>query len=449
MIHKTFLEFRELARKALRSKLFWGGVLSLFIQFQYQAVRLLSGVVLARVMGPVELGIYSFTMAIVQLVQIIPLYGVDGVVTRYSPLYRSRESWNLLRGLWRTGLFASMGYGVLAAGVALGVMASGLLRPTGAFSPAVIAIAAISMLFRPVLTHFGAVLRVTSPGVRGQLPQFALLPGMFLLLVLVAELVLRRTLSAEMAVGLQGLAAVTTVVVAATWSMRDQPRVLRAVQPRGELARWFRSASSFWLLGCLDVLYSQADIVILGILATARETGIYRVASNGANLLLLSGMAASVYLGPRIPQMYDRGEFTRIQRLLSLWARGTFAASLLVACVIWLWGSEIIRFFFGMAYAGAYRPLAILCVGQLAYVSSGPGDLLLAMTGHERQAAAFAGAGAVCNVVLNAALIPRFGATGSALATTIAMLIWRGLISIGVKRTTGLNISILSRARST
>lgn len=451
LTHKTsiFRRFRELATGALLSRLFWGGVLSLLIQFQYQIVRLLSGIVLARVMGPSDLGIYSFTMALITLVQIVPLYGVDSVVIRFSAIYRSQESWELLRGLWRTGYVASIGYGILVAGAAFSLTALGWLKPSAAFSPAVLAIAAISMLFRPILTYFGAVLRVTTPGVTGQLPQFAVLPWMFLVLVVVVVLAFRLPMSAELAVGLQGLAVVATVVVAAILFMKYRPRPLRTVRPRRELARWLRSASSFWVLGGLDVIFSQADILMLGTLATARETGIYRIATNGANLLLLSGMAANLYLGPRIPEMYARGEFARIQRLLSLWARGAFAMSLIVACVIWLWGGALIRFFFGAAYGEAYWPLAILCLGQLAYVGSGPGDLLLSMTGHERLAAAIAGGAAICNIALNAALIPWLGATGSALATTIALLIWRGLLSMGVKRATGLNISIFAGARQT
>ncbi len=439
-----FARLRDVAKQGLRSKLLWGGILSLFIQFQFQFVRLISGVILARLLGPIQLGIYGFTMSLVQLVQVIPAYGVDSVVIRYSALYRMQEAWELLRGLRRTALLASVGYGLLTAGVLLGFFALGWLKATAAVSPLVLAIAAALMLLRPILTYLGAVLRAENPGVIGQLPKFAVQPWAFLILILLIMFAARSTMSAAFAVCAQGIAAVMTVAVAALWLVRNNREPRRVTQTRHEFANWFRSASSFWLLGGMELICTQSDMLVLGTLGTAREAGIYRVAANGANLLLLSAAAVNLYVGPKIPELYARREHVQLQRLLSLIARGAFAASLAVACAFWLWGRELLNSVFGVAYGGAFWPLAILCIGQLIYVASGPSGLLLGMTGHERESAATAGIAAVFNLVLNIMLVPRFGAVGAAVATAIALLIWRLLLARGVKNMLGLRVSIFA-----
>ena len=439
-----FQRLRDIAKQRLRSKLLWGGVLSLFIQFQFQFVRLISGVVLARLLGPIQLGIYGFTMSLVQLVQVIPAYGVDSVVIRYSALYRMQEAWELLRGLRRTALSASVWYGLMTSGVVLALFALGWLKATAAVSPLVLAIAATVMLSRPILTYLGAVLRAENSGVIGQLPKFAVQPWTFLILLVLMMFVARSSMSAALAVCAQGIAAVMSVVVATLWLVRNNRGSRRVTQTRHEFSNWFRSASSFWLLGGLELICTQSDMLVLGTLGTAREAGIYRVASNGANLLLLSAAAVNLYVGPKIPELYARGEHVRLQRLLSLIARSAFAVSLAVACVFWFWGRVLLNDIFGAAYGAAFWPLAILCIGQLIYVASGPSGLLLGMTGHERESATMAGIAAVFNITLNIALVPRIGAVGAAVGTVIALLIWRWLLARGVKNSLGLRVSIFA-----
>lgn len=439
-----FHHLRDMAKRAVHSKLLWGGVLSLVIQFQFQIVRLASGVLLARLLGPVQLGIYSFTMSLVQLVQVIPAYGVDSVIIRYSALYRMREAWEFLRGLRNTALLASFGYGVATAFVLLALYAFGWAKATAAVSPMVLAIAAMLMLFRPILTYLGAVLRVENPGVIGQLPKFAVQPWLFLSLMVAWTLAARSSMNAASAVCAQGLAAVATVAVAAFWLVKHTQHSPKAAKGRHDFSSWARSASSFWLLGGLELICTQVDMLLLGTLGTAREAGIYRVATNGANLLLLSAAAVNLYVGPKIPELYARDEHVRLQRMLSFIARGAFVASFVVACVFWIFGRELLSAVFGVVYASAFWPLAILSVGQLSYVASGPSGLLLGMTGHERESAGAAGIAAIFNIALNVVLIPRFGAIGAALATVSAVLIWRWLLAVRVQRTMGLRVSIFS-----
>lgn len=432
-------------RRLLRSKLFFGGALSLLIQIQYQIVRLVSGVILARALGPIRLGIYAFTMAVVTLAQIIPAYGLDGTVIRYSSEYRATESWALLRGLWRTALRASVIYGVAAAAVVIGIIYLSGLKPAAAFSPKTMMTACVVIICLPITTYLSAALRSINPGVLGQLPQFAIQPLSFLILVLGTMIVDRSVLSPEFAVLLQGVAAMATVFIGAAWLRKNRVSSVPSAKPRHDFKRWFRSASSFCLLGSVELIITQTDVIMLGVLGSAHDTGIFRVAANGANLLGLSLAAVNLYIGPKIPGLYANGEIRRIQKLLSYCARGAFSVSFLLACLFFFLGTALLRFIFGAAYIGAFWPLIILCIGQLGSVGAGFGGLLLSMTGYERDAAAIAGIGATCNILFDAVLIPKFGAMGCAIASASTMVIWRTMLFLRAKGRTGVNVSIFAR----
>ena len=424
-----------------------GGVLSIAIQLQYQIVRLISGIVLARAVGPAELGLYSFGMSFITIIQIIPAYGLDGAIIRFSGQYVANNSWELLRGLWRTGILVSIAYGILTAAAAVEIFSSIHIARIGAFSPKILQASAIVLLCMPVVFSLGAVLRAAQPGVIGQLPQLLLQPWLYLLCMLIALMFERQLLDAEFAIWLQGVAAALTVAIALVLVRKYVPDPVVHVSSRVETATWMRSAFFFLLLGGLSLINTQTDVIMLGILSTARETGIYRVASNGGNMVSLSSAALIMYLGPKISRMYASGEHERLQRMMISGARFGFIVSFLVAATFMLFGEWILSIVFGTAYVAAFYPLVILCLGQLVSIGIGMGALLLSMTGYERETAAATALAAVGNILLNAVLIPMFGAVGSAVATASTLILWRVMLAVLAKRKTGISVVMTASLR--
>lgn len=431
-------------KRLLRSSLFRGGALSLLIQAQFVAVRLLTGIILARLLGPAGFGVYSFAFAVMTLIQVMPNSGLDNVVIRYSAQYRAAQSWALVRGLWRLAFVASVAYGLLTAAVVAGAVCLAWVPTTAALSPSVLAIAAIPMCFLPLTTFLGAATRAVTPGVLGQLPRFVVKPWLFLVLLVGLAILAPKVLTAEAAMYAQGAAAFGSTLMGLYWLLQCRPEQLRQVLPAYDTRRWLRSVLPFSLMGGLMLINTQADIVMVGILGTANDTGLYRVAANGANLVTLCLTAANLYIAPRVSAMYSQGERDKLQRLLSLSVRSTFGVALVIACVFWLWGAGLLRIVFGAAYLGAFWPLAVLCLGQLVNVGAGSVALVLNMTGHEGDAARMAGVAALLNVALNATLIPMFGGVGAATATATTMLVWNGLMLLRVRRKAGVDTSILS-----
>jgi O-antigen/teichoic acid export membrane protein len=68
---------------------------------------------------------------------------------------------------------------------------------------------------------------------------------------------------------------------------------------------------------------------------------------------------------------------------------------------------------------------------QVLNAATGTAGYLLVMTHYERPAAVMFGLAAVLNVLLNLLLIPRFGMTGAAIASAIALVLLNALLAWG------------------
>ncbi len=436
---------RSYGKRMLRSSLFRGGVLSLVIQVQNVLVGLVIAIILARLLGPKNFGTYSFALALVSLIQVMPNSGLNNVVLRYSSQYHVARSWKLLRGLWRQVFSASIVYGMLTAGVLTMLILKGWIPVTAVLSPQVLEAASISLFFLPIMTVLDASIRAVNPGVVGQLPHFVVKPWSFLTFILIIYIALPNTMSAEAAMFAQGAAAFITTMAGIRWFMKSRPLGVRNVKPVYETRRWLRSVLPFALLGGLMLINTQADILMLGILGTAHDTGLYKVAAKGANIVALSLIAANLFIEPRIAAMYSLGKLKELQRLLTLSVRSTVAVALVTTLIFWFMGRDLLKLVFGVPYLGAYWPLAILCLGQLINVGTGSVGVVLNMTGNENDAARMAGVAAVSNIALNTILIPNYGGIGAAISTSITMLIWNILMLHKVRLNIKVDPSVFSR----
>lgn len=432
----------QILKKLVEISSFRSGALSLLIQAQFVPLQLVIGIVLARLLGPSDFGIYSFSLALVSLIQVMPNNGLDNVVMRYSAQYQATKCWALLRGLWQAGLATAAAYGLITAAILAALAFSGLLRPSAAISPSVLAIAAIPMLFSPLTTFFSAAIRAVHSTNAGQIPQFVVKPWAYLIAILGVALITPGAVSAEVAMWIQGAAGLTVALASLYWFFRALPQGIMHSTSDYDVQRWLHSIIPLSLTGGLMLINTQADILMLGVLGTAHDTGLYKAASQGSNLVALSLAAANFYIAPRIVTMYTQRRYQDLQKLLSSSARSTFTLSFLIALAFWLDGSDLLRLVFGRAYSGAFPPLAILCFGQLINVSAGSVGLILNMTGNERDTALMASIAAVMNIALNAVLIPKFGNVGAATSTTVAMFIWNGLMFYKVRNKLGINPSI-------
>ena len=400
-------------------------------------------ILLGRLMGVSEFGSYAFVIANVTLLGIPAILGADRLLTRDIAVHLSRDAHGLARGLFEraqqlviaVSLVLAIGAGTVAWFAAGGVISGSVL----AFW---IGVAALPFL---------ALGRVVQGGLMGlhhillgQAPEFVLRPAVLLALVMGYVLV-GSTLNATVAVFFHAASlAVACVVSVALLRSRTPPEVKRAV-PVYETRRWASAAASLGFLSGAAVLNSQIGVALLGAISGSESAGLYAVAQRGAMLVAFPLAAANAAMSPTVARLWATGGRDRLQRLVTLSARGVLLAALIPAAAFILFGRDILVLLFGAGFAPADAPLTILTLGQVGNAATGTVATLLLMTGKQRQAAVGITVGAVLNLALGAVLIPSMDTIGAATAAAAGVIVSNMILVVATYRQLGIHATALGR----
>jgi O-antigen/teichoic acid export membrane protein len=201
---------------------------------------------------------------------------------------------------------------------------------------------------------------------------------------------------------------------------------------------------SFVLLQLGGVLFSLVDIVVLKLLSTATLLAHYSVALQ-LNAIVAFGLAAiNQNIISYIASDVKRLDKHQLQAKLSDYARIISAYTFIFFFGIVLLGYPILVLY-GSAYTSAYWPLLLLSLGSLVSGLCGNVGMLLNMSGRERfNAKVFWGA-FLFNIILSICLVKPFGAIGVAFSVAVATMLWNIVMLIEVRRSIGVNPTILSR----
>jgi O-antigen/teichoic acid export membrane protein len=174
-------------------------------------------------------------------------------------------------------------------------------------------------------------------------------------------------------------------------------------------------------LAVLQILNAKLDILMLGSMVGTRETGIYSVATRGAGLITYVLVAVNAALGPAIASLNVSQDRQRLQSMITKSSRIVLLISLPACVGLIVFGGFFLRIF-GQDFVSGRTALSILCLGQLFSAAMGSVNLLLIMTGHERDALVTLGGSTILNAALNLLLIPRWGIEGAAIASTAGVI---------------------------
>lgn len=166
-----------------------------------------------------------------------------------------------------------------------------------------------------------------------------------------------------------------------------------------------------------------ADILMLTWLATSEQVGLYRVAAALAVIGNLPMTGISAMFNPMVAEQVHAGELTRLNALLQMVTRGLLTIALPCYLLLFL-VPELALMPFDEVYLASAAPLMILVGGQVINTACAPAMNLIPMAGYARLNLVNALVAGTLNIVLNALLIPRYGAEGAATATALTLAAW-------------------------
>ncbi|XSG86305.1 MAG: flippase [Methylohalobius sp. ZOD2] len=395
-------------------------------------------VVLARLLGPSEYGIYAWVMALVALLSVPVQLGLPTLLIREVARAQQQRDWGCLRGIlrWSVLLASAMALLVGVAFLAGMEMFSSSLEGRGRallWGIPLLPLLAWNGLATSALIGLRRV-------VLGQLPDNVLHPTALIGFMTAAWLFWPAfDWDAVSLMSLTVLSSVLTLSIASgllRWKLPPESTTAVPVY-RGRL--WLTSLGPLALATGLYLVNSRTDMVMLGFFTTDDQVGIYRVATQMAIVVVFVLQVVNRVVAPHLARLHAAGDIDRLQRLVTRSAQITLLGAIPVASVFIAFGSVLLERIFGAAFVAGHEALIILVVAQLVNAGMGSVGLLLNMTGHERDTAKGVAVSTFLNVPLNFLLIPSFGITGAALATAISLVVWNIILWYAVRKRLGLN----------
>lgn len=187
------------------------------------------------------------------------------------------------------------------------------------------------------------------------------------------------------------------------------------------------------------VIASNIDALMLGVLGTFKDVGIYSVAAKLALLTSFLLQISNAAISPKLASLFNDSKINKMRLMVRRVTKGlTFVALLFVVFFVligqWLlglWGAE---------FQEAYWVLVTLSIGQFFNLATGCSGILLVMCGYEKIRGYIALVSLLLNIILNVIFITKFGALGAAFATAITVTLSNFARVIVAKRKTGILI---------
>jgi O-antigen/teichoic acid export membrane protein len=395
---------------------------------------LLANSLFARLLGVEGFGIYSYALAILGILSVPYTVGLNQIILRSFATYSAQAAWGFMRGLER---WASLW--MPASALALATIAGALVwlvegpELSDAMITQWIAYAALPVI--ALMTLGASTLQGLNKIVKGQLPDQIIRPGV-LLVASATCWFLYGSNSLEAWQGMIALfAAFALAGSASVWMMRRElPVAAKNTPPQKEIESWLTSLWPFLVIGVLQQLSTQIDILMLGWVNGMEQVGIYRPATILAGVISFGLAAVSMPLRPAVANLFAAGDQRQLQITVTAAARLTFLFALPVGILLAVFGYWALLLLFGEPYSQGSTALAILCLSRVIAAGLGPVAIILNMTGHESVTLRGLSIAAASNALLCVALIPVLGIVGAALANAAAELIWKVSLAIGVYR---------------
>jgi O-antigen/teichoic acid export membrane protein/Mrp family chromosome partitioning ATPase len=393
-----------------------GGGLNLVGAVCNQLAGLGITLLIARELGRAQLGRYAQAYALMALLSLLSLSGLRTGMMRFVAVHRADRDPGAVRGVVRLGIGLTTSASLVLA-AALYAAAPWLVRVAFDDPQLVLALRFVAMTL-PAMTLTDGALAATQ-GYRTMKP-YALIGLMFeplarlglTALVLGRGFGLRGAMSALLLSN--GVAAVLAVI--ALYRLLGAP----TTPTRYSLGQLFRFSMVSWVAQLATSGLVWADTILLGLFRSSAEVGVYNVATRLVTLATFVMPAINSSFGPRIADLYHRGQTDSLRRAYAAATSWILRLSLPAFVALVVFPRQLLDVF-GHGFRVGAAVTVILVAGKLIDAGTGPCGLMLNMSGRPAWNMVDNITVLVLNVLLNLALIPRYGIVGSAVAWAIAL----------------------------
>ena len=387
-----------------------------------QIISFLSGLIVARVIGASEYGIFNLARSLVDLTAIVTRLGLDIGLQRYfGETNSSQDNSFRILVLRRVRLLASGLALLTVAAVALGLgrYLEAHVYHYSNFSEILLCLALALPFFTDIAVLGGAyrgILKLSPPVI----VECVLMPTIRLALILLLFAAGLRLWAVVAGTTMASFLAYAFLAIRA----RDDFRAREPAPPDSwvNALRVVRYSSVLALAVLATTLTASMDMLILGRFATAQDLGQYSLAKMLLVLMGVFGVAFSQGLGALVAERHVRGDHAGMVRVMSLSARLVTLVTLPIFAIFLFWGAQITPLF-GPSFATPQAVISLLAVSQYILIVFGPSGWALSMTGRHVLELKILSVGLVVAVLVCWIAIPMYGQLGAAVATCASVVV--------------------------
>jgi O-antigen/teichoic acid export membrane protein len=395
-----------------------GGAIAFALKISNTILGFLNQVILARILGAGGIGEVILAITVVRISAQIAKFGMEETMMKFIPLYVNQKDDSRLKGTIaftiKFCLLFSVSFALLvlmcSKFISINIFHSeGLLK----LMPIVV-VAIPAWVIRDVI---GGILRGYKDALRALIPEALISPFFRIVIFLILILNGVSSLFAIIAfIAGEILAVITSIIF-----LQNKIKGLRPVKKQCNNKEILDVAYTIIFTSMSVLLYTQADIWILGMLSSTETVGIYGIAAKLALLVYFPMMAFAAIIPPLISSIHASGNLDELRKMVSESTRWILSMSIPIILVLSLEGKYILKYVYGPEFVAGYVPLLILVLGQLIKAGAGLIGVILQMTGEHKIYMKVTIISGILNIILNIVLIPRFGMIGAAIATAFCL----------------------------
>jgi O-antigen/teichoic acid export membrane protein len=401
---------------------------------------LLAQVVASRFIGAEEFGRFALVFVWLLLLGHVGTAGTSQLLYRLLAEYLETGQHALAAGLVRFALAATLLASGVVACAGIGALLSGLLP----LDPVLVLLGVVTLLAVPLLSiqdFLEAIARGLDRPALGIGPAY-LLRHLAIVAGLLGLILAGQSATALTVVVLAIIGLVATIVIQLILLRPHLKAVIGDVRPRYQPRQWLRTAMPLAAVDLAEVLYFNADVIILGLLVPPEQVAFYFAASRLTQTLAYIPYGVSAATAQKYAAHGVAGRRTDLQALIGRSALLASAATILAALTLTVLAEPLLQLF-GSSYDQAAHLVPILGLGMVVACLLGPGEDVLNMLGQERLCAIAFLAALVTNVATAFLLIPLIGPLGAAVAVVLGFSIRGLLLAFFAYRRLGLVLPVM------
>ncbi len=186
------------------------------------------------------------------------------------------------------------------------------------------------------------------------------------------------------------------------------------------LKRHLKPIMFFFSASIIITLYSNFDVSMLGFIGTEEQVGLYYAALKIKAMILSLSTAVTAVIVPRMSYYIKNGNKELAKNLTEKSLRVSFLLAIPIALYVVVFAENCIAFLCGSEFLPVANTLRVLMVCIVPLVMSNLfGNQILIPLGDEKRYSLSVFVGMWINIILNAIMIPFWGAFGAAIGTLV------------------------------